>query len=201
MPDSPIKVKSTISHLLSGPEWEHIEAFKKRARQLSATKIVRSDSGRIEGTLHFDQTKGMTFSATLPPEEDLQSFYMAFRFFYLKKEPANFLRVLSIVRRHTKDDRAQSKLQSLKQQWLGSFIRETTRFTVRGEPVTPRDLINLWFNAHFFHSDPEKEKRLSEVITAVGDQYAQFLLADSVFEAAKAVLDLYSSMLELERPT
>ncbi len=67
--------------------------------------------------------------------------------------------------------------------------------------MTPRDLISLWFSAHFFHSDPEKEKRLSEVITAVVERYAQFLLADSVFEAAKAVLDLYSSMLELERPT
>jgi hypothetical protein len=156
--------------------------------------MVSGDEGSIHGKVRYEQEKGLWFEATLPPEEQVAEFLMAFRFFYLQKESTHFPAVLGIIGKHTSQPEAREALKVFRRQWEHCLFGNTMNICLNDKPMTSSLLLDLWFNAHYFHSDVEKEMELTELKKAFSEDFAKFMLLDSAFEASKVVLKIYDGV-------
>lgn len=187
-------VEIRISHSLSEEDWKVLRVFCDKARRMIATKMVSGGEGSIHGEVRYEQEKGLWFEATLPPEEQIAEFLMAFRFFYLQKEPTHFPAVLGIIGKHTSEPDAREALKVFRRQWENCLFGSAMYISLNGKPITSSLLLDLWFNSHYFHSDTEKEMELVELKKAFSENYAKYMLLDSAFEASKVVLKIFSGV-------
>ncbi len=76
--------------------------------------------------------------------------------------------------------------------WKGSFAQDVS--ALHGSDFTSEEIINLWFNAHFFHSDLEKEKKLQETNHILSLDLSKCMLFMSIYDAGLAISNLYGSI-------
>lgn len=188
-----------IEWILTDDEHRRITVFKRRATQLAQVPLIKAGHAKISAKIRGEEGKGVSIHVTLPPENDLRTLYLAFRFFYLQREPANFLRIVNILRRQTKDPDTINYFEGLKKQWNGS-LRKQIEIVAGRRKLTPSLLIDLWFNAYYFHSNENKELELNRLLKITGRDFGRFLLTDAVYEASKAVLSLNSKLDIIDLP-
>ena len=192
-----IKVKISISNALNDGEWKLLSSFCTKVRRLLATKMVSGGDGAIKGNIKVTPEAGMCCTALLPPEEQIAEFLMAFRFFYSQKEPTYFPNILSLIGRHASEKDARQALKSLGSQWKNSLFANGMQISVDEEPITSSLLLDVWLNAHYFHSDEEKSRRLYELHGIFSEQFAKYMLLDAVFAATKVVIKVYEGIREI----
>ena len=188
-----------ISHKFNDKDWRSLTVFKKRVQELINTKIFSAGENKISAKIQSNKVSGVSISAKLPEEELLKELYMAFRFFYLEEGPSNFNKVANIIKRMANDSAVNTFIDDLKKQWSGVLMRDHV-FGIRANntEINTKYLLDIWFNAHYFHSDEKKEKDLEQLNEAVTSDFSRFLLANSVYEASLAVISLYESIATLE---
>jgi hypothetical protein len=187
-------VKVNISNSIAESELKCIKLFLKRTKELYQTHIISGNDSDISLNMKAEKNKPVQFSISLPNEEYLRSFYMAFRFFYLEKEKTKFLRVANIVKRRSDDELSKKYIDWLKDMWNGALARQQMQMYFNGKEITPTMLIDLWFNAHYFHSDELKNHNLANLKKVLSIDVYRFMLADAVYEASKAVFHLANSL-------
>lgn len=192
-------VEVPIKDSLTEQELASIRLFLKKARELHSTHITSSGESGISLNVASELGKPVQFQVVLPSEEYLRSFYMAFRFFYLEWEKSNFLRISNIIKRRTDSQLARQYIDRLRDMWSGALAAKQMQIQVNGKEITPSILIDLWFNAHYFHSDDKKEGALSNLTEALTIDVCRFMLADAVDEASKAVFLLANALAKLEQ--
>jgi hypothetical protein len=186
--------KVNISKSLTKSELKCIKLFLKKAKELSQTHIMSANDSKISSIMKAEKGKPVQSSVSLPNEEYLRSFYTAFRFFYLKEEKSNFLRIANIVKRRTDNELSEKYIECLKDMWNGALARQQMQTYIDGKEITPTMLIDLWFNAHYFHSDECKDQNLVNLKEALSVNQCRFMLADAVIEASMAVLHLANAL-------
>lgn len=190
-------IEVEISPKLSNDDWAVLVAFCEKAERLIATKLVSSGRSDINGKVRYEQEKGLWFEATLPAEEQVAEFLMAFRFFYLKKEKTFFLRTLNLLRRHVDNSDAGQHFERLKQRWENGLFSSAMSIQLNGETMTASLLLDVWLNAHYFHSDEDKGEKLRELNEAFSNDFSKYMMLDGAFEAAKAVFSVYDSVKDM----
>lgn len=151
----------------------------------SENKAIHA-SVNIEGRIN----EPAFISVTLPDETQLSSFLMTFRLFYLKTEQIHFLKILNIVKRKTKRATAIKNLKDIKEIWTGVWASRHISHAVDGETLTPSLLMDLWFNANYFHLDEAKNQKLMKLNLFLSTDYCKALLINAVIDASKAVFTL-----------
>jgi hypothetical protein len=141
----------------------------------------------------------MWFEASVPPEEQIAEFLMAFRFFYLEKESTNFHKILGLLGKHAQEPEAREALKILKAQWANALFQTTLYLSLNDQPVTASLLLDLWFNAYYFHSDKEKGEKLSSLNEAFTESFSKYMLLDSTYNATKTIFIVYNGLEELVR--
>ena len=187
-------VEVHISSSLSEDEWNVLRRFCEKAKRLAATKLATEEGTGIRGKIRYEQDKGLWFESELPPEEQIAEFLMAFRFFYLQKEDTHFPKVISVIGKHTDNPDARKALKMFGRQWQDSLFRKALNIQLNETPITSSLLLDLWFNAHYFHSDEEKEKELKKMKENFSEEFAKYMLLDAVFEATKVVFKVFHGM-------
>jgi hypothetical protein len=187
-----------IKDTLTEQELSSIRLFLKKARELHATHIVSGAESGISLNVATELGKPARFQVVLPSEEYLRSFYMAFRFFYLEKERSNFLKIANIIKRRTDNQYARQYVDWLRDMWSGALAAKTIRIELNKKQITPSFLMDLWFNAHYFHCDDKKEQELSNLIGLLTTDVCRFMLADAVYNASKAIFLLANALSRLE---
>jgi hypothetical protein len=189
-----------ISNQLSAGEWECIDRFKARVRDLIATEIVSAEGHGISANINYKQNRGLSSTVVLPKEDLLRSLFLAFRFFYLNDEPSNFFRVANIVKQHAADPDINRFVDAQKQRWKDAVFGGAMCISVNDQKITVNLLLDLWFNAHYFHSNRTKEQKLKDLTDSLGADFCRYMLVDAVLEASKAVFRLYDALKTCERP-
>ncbi|PKN53780.1 MAG: hypothetical protein CVU55_01240 [Deltaproteobacteria bacterium HGW-Deltaproteobacteria-13] len=192
------EIEVPIKEPLTKEELACVKQFLKKARELHTAHIISNGESGISLNSKFEKGKTVKFKVSLPPEEYLRSLYMAFRFFYLSKEKSNFLRVINIIKRKIDSDFGRKYIDWLKDMWSGALAVKQVNIRVNEKIITPTMLIDLWFNAHYFHADDRKEEELSKLSGALTIDVCRFMLADAVFEASKAVFLLANMIAGLD---
>lgn len=169
--------------------------FCDKARRLLATRVGSGGAGGIKGRINYERETGLTFEvAELPTEEQIAEFLMVFRFFYLIKEPTYLPRILSVIGRHSDNTDARQALKAFGQQWNDSLFGKTLNISYNDKPITSALLLDLWFNAHYFHQDAEKGRELEKLIEGFSERFAKYMLMDAAFEATKVIFKVYSAV-------
>lgn len=190
-------VELRISHSLTEPEWKILEDFCAKVKRLISTKVISSDESAISSKIRYTQERGMWFEATMPPEEQIAEFLMVFRFFYLEKESTNFHKILGLLGKHANEPEAREALKILKAQWANALFQTRLYLSLNGQPVTGSLLLDLWFNAHYFHSDREKGEKLSKLNEVFTESFSKYMLLDSTYNATKTIFTVYNGLEEI----
>ncbi len=156
-------------------------------QQLLLYKEKVSELVRVQSkheTVPFSVTKRtacgevLSFDANMPSTDEIALFAMKFRFFYAQNEPTQFEKISSLTRLKAKDEWARNyvDLNALRHK---ESMKDTRTTKELGCAVTNRDIIDLWFNSQFFHSDRSKRATLDDIHQKVGEQasFFQFYLA------------------------
>lgn len=195
------ELKIQISHLFSDSDWRSINVFQRRAEDMFKVRLLSSPSRKISAKIDLNKNSGLSLNVILPEEDFLKEFFMAFRFFYLEKEPSNFNKIANIIANAAKNQGVNDFVRHIKKIWSGALTRENVFFvTLNREVITPKRLLDVWFNAHYFHSEQEKEEDLKALNRMLSTDLSKFLLVDSVYEAINAASMLYESIATLKKP-
>jgi hypothetical protein len=180
-------VEVHISSLLAEDEWKILRLFCEKVKRLAGTKLVQTQINSIRCRISFTQENGLSFSAEVPSEELIAEFLLAFRFFYLKNEPTHFPKILGIIGKHTTNEEVRQALRLFGKKWNDSLFQRALNITYNDMPVTSSLLLDLWFNAHYFHQDEEKRRELDKLIEGFSENFAKYMLLDSSITATNEV--------------
>lgn len=136
-------------------------------------------------------------NAPLPPERELKHLYLSFRSFYHKDEPSNFGKVANIVSKAISDPLIREAIKRIKAQWKGSFTETLSHF--HGRKYSSEEIIDSWFNAHFFHSDSKKEQKLKELNVLLKDNLSRIALFMAIWDAGLAISNLFKAVERMGR--
>lgn len=188
------EVKVNLSHSLNEAEWKTLTLYCEKVQRLLATKMLSGESGGIKANGSFRPNTGIVFSASLPPEEQIAEFLMAFRFFYLQKESTYFPSILSLLGKYANQDDAKLALKSFGSRWKNSLFAGSLVISIDGKQVTASKLFDLWFNAHYFHGDEVKQIDLDELKLIFTEPFAKYMLLDASLEATRVIYIVYDGM-------
>lgn len=165
---------------LSEEEFSHICEFRQRVESYEKA-IKRYYVGAISQYVISDdvEARKATFKANTPDLEHIQNLALKFRFFYAEKEPTKLESVISLLRKRAKDEWACNYLDLVRKQYNG-LMKHCNISDSMGHAVSNREIINLWFNSDFFHSDFEKRKKLSAINQSISEQVSLFQLYTAI---------------------
>lgn len=150
------EVQVNINREITPGDFETLTLFHQRVVNLANTKLVKGADSNIRASIKIQTGSGLQLTTALPPEEQVAQFLMAFRFFHLKKEKTHFQKVLFIVAKYAGPE-FRDVSAVIKRQWDQS---SSTTMKLNGETITSSKLIDLWFNAHYFHGELRRQKEL-----------------------------------------
>lgn len=187
-------VEVNISSLLTEDEWKILRLFCEKVKRIAGTKLVLNQTNGMRCRICYTQENGLRFEAQLPSEEIISEFLLAFRFFYHKKEPTHFPKILRIIGKHTTNADVRQALRLFGKKWNDSLFQKALNITFNDKGVTSSLLLDLWFNAHYFHQDEKKRKELDQLIENFSEEFAKYMLLDSVIAATNVVFKVFEGM-------
>lgn len=170
-------------------KWESITVYKERAKEFIQIRDIIAPK-----TIHIKSNKlecgGYKGESNIPSNETLKSFYHAFRFFYLNREPSNFYKIRNIISEIAIGAHERAYLKSLKYQWK---IAETCTHLTSSlhRDISGKEFMDLWFNAHFSHSDIQKRKQLKILNNLLSEELSRSFLFYTVTIAGAPIGLLY----------
>ena len=188
-----------ISTDMSASDLKVLRDFHDRVLILSKTKLVKGSDSGIKANLKINAETGFSVNVALPPEEQLAEFLMAFRFFYLKKESTFFPRIVNLVGKYS-DESYRQVANLIKQQWSDSLFKKAMGVKLNGKNISSDYLIDLWFNAHYFHNDEKKKAELEELNSLLQNDFCKFMFVDSVYNASDVVRRFHAGIGSLFLP-
>lgn len=174
---------------LSEGEMEHLMLFKERAEDLAGAQRKYQNVPMASYSIDPAERVG-TFHANTPDIDLVSNIAMKFRFFYAEKEPTQFEKIIGLLRRKAKDEWAVSYIERIALCYKHS-MRETDTTASLGNPVANREMLNLWFNSKFFHSDKEKRAKLESIHQVVGKDVSLFQLYIALVKCSGHIQSLY----------
>jgi hypothetical protein len=134
---------------------EQLAFFCREVEFLNARRFVRD--GRPERKLSIEGQRGIGGSVSKTPvdEDDLRSWLLALRKFWLQEDICNIKIIQTLAVRHlvVEDDR---KMLIFGARSLKETLRSRDLIpNFKGKHLTRRELIDLYFNAKLFHNDLE----------------------------------------------
>lgn len=181
---------------MEADEFSDVALFRERVEKL-ATAQKKYGGIPISKTTRGDDPDEITFEANTPDVEDVASLARNFRFFYADKEPTQFQKILTKVRRRTRDEWACGYMDLLAEQYKEA-MKATQISAALGHPVPNRTIIDLWFNSEFFHSEKSKGKELVHIHAAIGEVPSLFQLYVAIAHCSSYVRMLYSMVYILD---
>lgn len=168
--------------------WNNIERFCYRADLLNE---FRSDIKWEFQQVHIDRSglRGPEIRGSLPNELVLEGLYRRFRFFILNKENSNYRKLLKGLGRAVTSETARLFFK-----YSGkSFIKtDLVKFAfISHEPkYSEEEIIDIWFNAFYFHDEDEKVKKLENYQDIVSKNGAKVTLFHVVWGACNEARNL-----------
>jgi len=190
----------TLSTKPSIEEWRCIREFKRRTLEIAENSLLKSGYA-LKADMSWKAGEVPSFTVTaMPAEEPFRALLLTFRLFWANDEPSNFLRVLNILSRHIAQADARDVLDDLKTRWNQALFGGLMNMSFNGKELTANTVFDLWLNAHYFHSETEKEEQLERMSKMLSPEFVKFLLANAVTECCKTILVLGHALQNLSVP-
>jgi len=125
-----------------------------------------------------------------PTEEQIESLLVRFRPFYLEKESTNFLKVCNLLWKLIDNEDQKSRLKQLRERYK-TIMKSGGGFNLRvnDSTVKPKDNLDKWLNAYYFHSDREKEEKLKQLQNSTKG-FAKVFFLKEIISLIEVIKDL-----------
>ena len=172
-----------------------LEVFVQKADKLLSSNIfLKGEAEKLSSGANLIAGKGIEFHANLPDEIEVEQLFTRFRPFFLKKEPSYFYSVCKIVSEQNDISKGEvEKARTLYKNAMNSTGPIEINFIGSGlKRLKSEEIINLWYNAHYFHSDKDKEEKLQNFNTVLSEDFTKNTAVLSVLLAGRAIAILRS---------
>ncbi|MFQ5754036.1 MAG: hypothetical protein ACE5HI_18770 [bacterium] len=168
------------TRFFSDPNLKQIE-FKLRWER------VEDSRGRIAG------------GKKLPDDNTVKSFLMSFRHFYLVKSCVNFGKICNLLRKRIEvinDPIALADLARIHSSYKDALKTRLVDIITGKKNYTPKEIIDLWFNGIYFHTDPKKVKEIDKILAdPLHKDLFYFFLVGYVITLTNQVTELKSAVV------
>ena len=169
---------------LSENEWNKLELFLRRFEQLERTRFysnpkLKNIQYKIKGE-KVDKGFQTRFEIKVPDEETIKSFLLSFRVFYMEGEHTYFYSICYLLYKKILDKKVRNDLATIRSNYTKALNTSFTSINFLGKSYLPKDIVDLWFNAEYFHTDIEKVKELDKIVISPGKSLFFYLLIDAV---------------------
>ena len=169
---------------LSENEWDKLNLFLRRFEQLERTRFysnpkLKNIQYKIKGE-KVDKGFQTRFEIKVPDEETIKSFLLSFRVFYMEGEHTNFYSIYNLLYKKILDKKVRNDLATIRSNYTKALNTSFTSINFLGKSYLPKDIVDLWFNAEYFHTDIEKVKELDKIVISPGKSLFFYLLIDTV---------------------
>lgn len=169
---------------LSENEWNKLELFLRRFEQLERTRFysnpkLKNIQYKIKGE-KVDKGFQTRFEIKVPDEETIKSFLLSFRVFYMEGEHTNFYSICNLLYKKIFDKKVRNDLVKIRSNYIKALNYSFIDTNFLGKSYSPKDIVDLWFNAEYFHTDIEKVKELDKIVISPGKSLFFYLLIDAV---------------------
>ena len=179
---------------LSENERNKLDLFLRRFKQLERTRFysnpkLKNIQYKIkgekadEGFLTRDEIK-------VPDEETIKSFLLSFRVFYMEGEHTNFYSICNLLYKKILDKKVRDALITIRSNYTEALNTSFISFNFLGKSYLPKDIIDLWFNAEYFHTDLEKVKELDGILIPPVKSLFYYSLIDIVITLTNQISTL-----------
>ena len=169
---------------LSENEWNKLELFLRCFEQLERTRFysnpkLKNIQYKIRGE-KVDKGFQTRFERKVPDEETIKSFLLSFRVFYMEGEHTNFYSICNLLYKKILDKKVRNDLVTIRSNYTKALNNSFIGINFLGKSYSPKDIVDLWFNAEYFHTDIEKVKELDKIVISPGKSLFFYLLIDAV---------------------
>lgn len=169
---------------LSENEWDNLDLFLRRFEQLERTRFysnpkLKNIQYKIKGE-KVDKGFQTRFEIKVPDEETIKSFLLSFRVFYMEGEHTNFYSICNLLYKKILDKKVRNDLVTIRSNYTKALNTSFIGINFLGKSYSPKDIVDLWFNAEYFHTDIEKVKELDKIVISPGKSLFFYLLIDAV---------------------
>jgi len=169
---------------LSENEWDKLDLFLRRFEQLERTRFysnpkLKNIQYKIKGE-KVDKGFQTRFEIKVPDEETIKSFLLSFRVFYMEGEHTNFYSICNLLYKKILDKKVRNDLVTIRSNYTKALNTSFIGINFLGKSYSPKDIVDLWFNAEYFHTDIEKVKELDKIVISPGKSLFFYLLIDAV---------------------
>lgn len=178
-------------------ELSALRSFHERMNHLNSCSLMQAGRASIRANMKVSAAGGVSLEVTLPAEAEVAECLMRFRFFYLKKEPTNFLKILGIVRRRARGESVHELVAILSDQWRNSLFKNGASLRMGKRKISADYVLDLWFNAHYFHGDQKKSVELDRLNSVLSEDFSKYLMLDCVYNAIDVMQRFHAGMAGL----
>jgi hypothetical protein len=169
-----------------------LRLFCEKAASLNESSMVKKGTGNLSVQMNYQKDVGMSYETqNAPPDDHLEQFLLRFRFFYGKKEPTHFPKILNVISRNTSSNELVEALRFMRKKWKESLFAGVASMEVNGRKLTAEYVLDLWFNAHYFHSNEAKRTELDSLSVALSPDFMKSLMLNAVINASNDILNVY----------
>lgn len=131
----------------------------------------------------------LTVNFRHPDEEDLRSFLLTFRLFVMQGETTHLDKIHNLCFRLIESDEIREHLAEARRDWHNAKSVGSFRFQGNGVSYRPDDVLFLWLNGHYFHSDSRCEAEL-ERLDPLGTVFLHHVMLDLIVDTTRYILAL-----------
>jgi len=169
---------------LSENEWDKLDLFLRRFEQLERTRFysnpkLKNIQYKIKGE-KVDKGFQTRCEIKVPDEETIKSFLLSFRVFYMEGEHTNFYSICNLLYKKILDKKVRNDMVTIRSNYTKALNTSFIGINFLGKSYSPKDIVDLWFNAEYFHTDIEKVKELDKIVISPGKSLFFYLLIDAV---------------------
>ena len=172
-----------------------LELFDRQVKELHSMKLLEKDRN-INLTISGKQGEAIKTEVMLFDEEQIRSFLLAFRPLYMNNEDIYFYKVPNIVYQCLDTESAKEQLAKCRKDFSNILDRPSGQLIYNNQQLTPRRIIDLWFNAYYFHKDQNKIREFNQITSGLGPMF-RFFFQDSLCGLINCILWLGTSVSEL----
>lgn len=157
---------------LNENEWNKLDLFLRRFEQLERTRFysnpkLKNIQYKIKGE-KVDKGFQTRFEIKVPDEETIKSFLLSFRVFYMEGEHTNFYSICNLLYKKILDKKVRNDMVTIRSNYSKALNTSFIGINFLGKSYSPKDIVDLWFNAEYFHTDIEKVKELDKIVISPG---------------------------------
>jgi len=179
----------------SDNEWAQLHEFLGHVADLQATQFV-GKGANVQLQFEWKAGQEPSWSAQMPPEDELLAFLHRLRPLILQEEPACFPKIRGLLGRKLKDTPIRPLLKWLLELYEGKEFQGLILMESNNYVMNCEKMLVTWLNAYEYHRDHDKQEILKSHIQIAPFEWSRGVFLNLLVEKTKAMQNL-GALVEL----